>query len=162
MGRNKQKQKEYDKLRYERIKPKKKIQDKIRYERLKNNNENYLKDIAEKRRKERARNPYPHRESTRKWKLAHPEQVKMMGRDWWYRTKYGITLMQYNELLKKQNNACLLCGSNTAYQTKGRNLFVDHDHESGKIRGLLCSRCDTMLGHVEIIGIEKIVGYLSK
>lgn len=161
MGRDKQKRKEYDKLRYERIKPKKKIQDKIRYEQLKNN-ENYLKDIAQKRRTWRTLNPERNRENQKRWKLNHPEQVKTMGRDWWYRTKYGITLMQYNELLKKQNHACLLCGSNTAYQTKGRNLFVDHDHETGKIRGLLCSRCDTMLGHVEIIGIEKIVDYLSK
>lgn len=146
MGRDKQKRKEYDRNKYQK---------------LKENDKNFLNNIAKKRREEREQNPHPHRESTRKWKLANPERVKTMGRDWCYRTKYGITLQQYNEILKNQNNVCLLCNSKTAYKTKGRNLCVDHDHETGKIRGLLCNRCNTMIGHIETIDIKKIIKYLS-
>ena len=135
--------------------------DRKRYQRLKSENPNFLNEIAEKRRKERALNPHPHRENTKRWKLAHPQRVIDMNRDWCYRKKYGITLKQYNEILTKQNGVCLLCGNKTAYKNKGRNLFVDHDHETGKIRGLLCSRCNTVIGQIELIGIKKIIGYLS-
>jgi len=147
MGRDKLKKKEYDKTRYERIK---------------NVDKNFLKSIAEKRKDWRAKNPKKNCETQKRWKLAHPEQVKDMNRDWCYRTKYGISLVQYNELLKRQNNVCLLCGNETAYRTKGRNLFVDHNHKNKEIRGLLCSRCNTMIGQIETVGITKIIEYLHK
>ena len=134
--------------------------DKNRYQKVKSLNSNFLKDIAEKRRKERALNPQPHRDSTKKWKLAHSQQVIDMNRDWCYRRKYGITLKQYNELLAAQNGVCILCGKKDAYKNKGRNLFVDHNHRTNIIRGLLCSRCNTMIGHIELIGIDKIIDYL--
>jgi hypothetical protein len=63
---------------------------------------------------------------------------------------------------KKWNGICILCGSKDAYKNKGRNLFVDHDHKTGEVRGLLCSRCNTMIGHIELIGIEKVIEYLRK
>lgn len=129
---------------------------------IKNNDENFLTNIADKRRKERALNPQPHRDSTNKWKLEHPQQVIDMGRDWCYRKKYGITLKQYNKILTDQNGVCILCGTKDAYKNKGRNLFVDHNHKINLIRGLLCSRCNTMIGHIELVGIEKVIEYLQK
>jgi len=145
MGRNKEHKRGYDKNRYQELKK----------------DENYLKNLAQKRREWRALNVQRNRETQKRWKLNHPEQVKNMGRDWWYRKKYGITLLQYNKLLVAQNGACLLCGRKTAFRNKGRNLFVDHNHKTGRIRGLLCSRCNTMIGHIEIIRIKKIIKYLS-
>lgn len=140
----------------------KKEYDRTRYQKMKVDDENFLGDIAEKRKKERALNPQPHRDSTKKWKLEHPQEVIDMNRDWCYRKKYGITLKQYNELLVTQNSVCILCGKKDAYKNKGRNLFVDHNHKTNIIRGLLCSRCNTMIGHIELVGVSEVLKYLSK
>jgi len=147
MGRNRAKKKEYDRLRYER---------------LKENNPNFLNKVAKKRRDWRAKNPERNRENQKRWKSIHSEQVKNMNRNWCYRTKYKITLEEYNRILAVQNGVCILCGKRTAYKNKGRNLFIDHDHKTNRIRGLLCSRCNTMVGHIELVGLEKIIQYLLK
>lgn len=54
---------------------------------------------------------------------------------------YGITLAKYEQILTAQNGACGICGRITS-----KALHVDHDHETGKIRGLLCNRCNLGLG----------------
>lgn len=63
---------------------------------------------------------------------------------------YGITLIEYESLLKKQKGVCAIC------KTKGvkidnrtglqMRLAVDHDHKTGKVRGLLCCKCNLLLG----------------
>ena len=58
---------------------------------------------------------------------------------------YGITLEQYDEMLKNQNYGCKICGK-TAEENKG-NLVVDHCHSTGHIRGLLCHACNKGLGN---------------
>lgn len=65
-------------------------------------------------------------------------------RDAGLRARYGISLDQYNELLKAQNGVCAICESTCP---TGRNLAVDHSHKTGKVRGLLCVRCNQGLGH---------------
>jgi len=59
--------------------------------------------------------------------------------------KYDITLEEYNELLEQQNNKCKICNTE---ETSERNEFlsVDHEHSSGRIRGLLCNTCNRALG----------------
>lgn len=59
--------------------------------------------------------------------------------------KYGITLEEYNNLLKQQQSKCKICGQE---ETSERNshLCVDHDHNTGAIRGLLCNNCNRALG----------------
>ena len=52
---------------------------------------------------------------------------------------YGITLKEYNDLLIKQDYKCSIC-------LKNKKLVVDHCHTTGKVRGLLCSKCNTGLG----------------
>lgn len=56
---------------------------------------------------------------------------------------YGITLVQYNEMLAGQNHRCAICKEQCA---TGKRLAVDHDHDTGLIRGLLCQECNLMLG----------------
>jgi hypothetical protein len=57
--------------------------------------------------------------------------------------KYGLTLEQYDEMLHTQDGVCAICGEPRPGE---RTLHVDHDHETGVIRGLLCFRCNNALG----------------
>lgn len=57
---------------------------------------------------------------------------------------FGITIEDYESMLKKQNGCCRICG--THYSEFSKRLAVDHDHTTGKIRGLLCLYCNTGLG----------------
>lgn len=61
--------------------------------------------------------------------------------------RYGIDYKQYQEILKKQNFKCAVCGVKTSQnkRTSGK-LFIDHCHVSNKVRGLLCSKCNQGLG----------------
>ena len=66
------------------------------------------------------------------------------------RLLYGITIQDYDRMLKEQNKVCAICKSKellTNHVSKKRQrLSVDHDHATGKVRGLLCSRCNKALG----------------
>lgn len=56
--------------------------------------------------------------------------------------KFGITIEQYEEMLVRQDGGCAICG-----RPPGRiSLHVDHDHETNRVGGLLCFRCNNSLG----------------
>ena len=61
---------------------------------------------------------------------------------------YGLEAGEYDTLLQKQEGVCAICGKDTpTNQDETRtNLYVDHCHTSGAVRGLLCSSCNTGLG----------------
>jgi hypothetical protein len=61
--------------------------------------------------------------------------------------KFNISLEDYKLMLKNQNNKCKICKKEEV--TKNRLLAVDHCHQTGKIRGLLCTSCNTKLGWYE-------------
>lgn len=61
-----------------------------------------------------------------------------------YKAKYGITLDSYEEMLEKQDRKCYICGNEANYN--GKPLYVDHCHDSGKVRKLLCQHCNSGLG----------------
>jgi len=83
------------------------------------------------------------------YKQRHPDRVKNQERAQSLRTKFGITVEQYEAMLQEQGGSCV-CG----YIPINKRLAVDHDHACcsgtktcGKcIRGLLCSNCNTALG----------------
>lgn len=58
--------------------------------------------------------------------------------------RFGVTLEWYEKKLRKQGGRCAICGD----PPRGRGLAVDHDHRSGKVRGLLCTRCNPAAGYV--------------
>lgn len=73
--------------------------------------------------------------------------------------KYGVTIGQYGEMFAEQNGTCAICGS----PPNGKQLGVDHNHATGKVRGLLCARCNLALGLWESIGfLTKAIDYLRK
>lgn len=59
------------------------------------------------------------------------------------KNKFNLTLEDYNKMLTKQARVCKICKDTCK---TGRNLAVDHGHTTNKIRGLLCSRCNSLLG----------------
>jgi hypothetical protein len=61
------------------------------------------------------------------------------------KTRFGITLEDYNKMLEDQRGLCLICEESLSYN--GHKLSVDHCHTTGKIRGLLCKACNFGLGH---------------
>lgn len=65
------------------------------------------------------------------------------GRDLRLKRAYGISLATYDKILASQNNTCAICGATP----NGRRLAVDHDHRTGKIRGLLCVGCNRGIGY---------------
>jgi hypothetical protein len=67
---------------------------------------------------------------------------KQKGYRLWYR--FGITLERYKEMEREQADSCAICGvHSSALKT---SLNVDHNHENGKVRGLLCAKCNQGLG----------------
>jgi len=79
---------------------------------------------------------------------------------------FNITLEEYNQLLLSQNGVCAICGEPETSTNRGKIkcLSVDHDHETGKIRGLLCQKCNQGLGNFKdsLELIEKTKQYLIK
>lgn len=58
---------------------------------------------------------------------------------------YGITLEQRNQMIKDQNGLCLICNDKLD-ETISKNIHVDHDHSTGKVRGILCKQCNSLIG----------------
>ena len=83
----------------------------------------------------------------------------------WDLKKYGLTLEQYDSMLKSQNYACKICkeGSTKHPKYKDGSFSVDHCHQTGKVRGLLCTRCNLVLGKVadSIWILKSAIDYLK-
>jgi hypothetical protein len=75
---------------------------------------------------------------------------------------YGITIEQYDEILKAQNGVCAVCRK-SASRVTSKHLFVDHDHKTGKVRGLLCGNCNSLLGHAKdsLVILKDAIHYLA-
>jgi hypothetical protein len=79
---------------------------------------------------------------------------KSKAREHQLRYKFGITLEEYNQINQSQGGVCAICEGVNTTRTKGTtsgknikmSLAVDHNHKTGKVRGLLCSNCNTSLG----------------
>jgi len=69
-------------------------------------------------------------------------------RDTVYRRKYDISLKQYDSLLELQKGLCKICGTKDpkGHGSKNGRFFVDHCHETGMVRGLLCHHCNIGIG----------------
>jgi hypothetical protein len=81
-----------------------------------------------------------------KWRAKDPERTRRLWREAAQRHAprarlriYGLTETEFEVLLKSQGGLCAICRSDG-------DLCIDHDHSSGKVRGLLCSNCNSMLG----------------
>lgn len=84
----------------------------------------------------------------------------MSNRNSYLKRKYGITEEDYEDLKLSQNGRCAICRN----KPRTRALAVDHDHKTGEIRGLLCSRCNHgLLGHAydSVEMLKRALDYLE-
>jgi len=77
-----------------------------------------------------------HKAAERYWSNPAGERERHLVR------KYGVTLECYREMLERQGGACAICR-----KTQQRAFDVDHCHATGRVRGLLCTNCNRMIGH---------------
>lgn len=59
--------------------------------------------------------------------------------------RYGLTIASYEALVKEQNGLCMICRK-VPTMGRGKRLYVDHCHKTGRVRGLLCNRCNSAIG----------------
>jgi len=113
-------------------------------ERSKKYNTNNKEKVAERKKEWRRKNKERCREYQKKYRQKNFERKRNNH----YMLKYGISLDKYNELFKNQNGLCAICGGIERVWCWGklRPLAVDHNHETGEIRGLLCCNCNRALG----------------
>jgi len=140
---------------------------------------------AEYSRRWRKRNPEKYRDAVHKWRTKNPEKVRAMearrvsyhreymrewkkrhydfakGKDAQLRIKFGITYADYQEMVRAQDGGCAICGEECP---SGRQLAVDHDHATGRVRGLLCGPCNSGLGHFRdrVALLRAAADYLEK
>lgn len=94
------------------------------------------------------------------------ESYRLSGKKWKIKHNYGITLDEYQVLFEKQNGVCAIClKPESRKNNKGiDSLAIDHNHETGKVRELLCHRCNAALGMFfeDPLLLEKARDYLIK
>jgi hypothetical protein len=98
---------------------------------------------------------------TREYRKRNAKTIREKDRESNLKSKYNLTLEDYDELLDKQNGVCAICGG---INRAGKRLGVDHCHRSGKVRGLLCDTCNLILGQFDdqIKILQKVIKYLQR
>ena len=76
------------------------------------------------------------------WRKANPASHRSAH----LRSKYGISVEEFNAMLEEQNHTCLLCDHKHVENCQKNALRVDHNHQTGEIRGLLCKECNSGMG----------------
>lgn len=78
--------------------------------------------------------------------------------------RYGVTPEMYAEMVKRQGGRCAICGTDQPTRSgRSRQWHVDHNHETGKVRGLLCESCNHGLGRFRdsVFRLESAIRYLE-
>lgn len=90
---------------------------------------------------------------------AKQNSNKVYHKNYRLESKYGITLQQFNEMYDRQQGCCAICSS----PTEPSRICVDHNHNTGVVRKLLCHNCNVILGHAyeDPTILMKCVEYLN-
>ena len=146
----------------------------------------FVKDVPEKNGTSKACRPDKSKPWSKKnfyWKenRSNAEDRKQYMREWqrksraanrnYYldidiRKKYGVTLQWYEETFSRQNGVCAICKQPESSVIKGKVIAmpIDHDHNTGKVRGLLCTKCNRGIGlfRDDINLLKSAIEYLQK
>jgi hypothetical protein len=98
------------------------------------------------------------------WHAKNPGAHSRFSKKAKLKSKYGLTVEAHTAMLQVQFYKCAACGDKFELENKWEQPCVDHDHETGKVRELLCRRCNVTLGHVEddVGRLEKLIAYLRR
>tara|TARA_R110000796_G_scaffold48133_1_gene115589 strand:- start:248 stop:580 length:333 start_codon:yes stop_codon:yes gene_type:complete len=102
------------------------------------------------------------REANKRWQLNNRDKFLQSVLNSTMKRRYGIDLKEYDKLSSLQNDVCYIC--NNKCNTKNtKRLSIDHCHKTGKIRKLLCKKCNTALGQVNdnIDLLNKMIKYIK-
>lgn len=91
--------------------------------------------------KSRHKDPTSHRRSSKNWREANPERHADLNARW----RYGIENGTYAKMLEAQGGRCAICAT-TEPGSRIKRFHVDHCHNSGEVRGLLCENCNRGIG----------------
>lgn len=120
---------------------------------------NSTKEVKAKKREDikewRKKNPEKLKEQKKRNYYKYQERAKQRSAEWYYKNKdrsrnaalqrkYGISLEDFDQLRKDQNYSCFLC--NTHEEERKQSLVVDHNHNTGQARRLLCTSCNVGIG----------------
>lgn len=117
------------------------------------------------------------RSKGKQWQLENPERTKELSRNYYLRNKdshnkrssenrlirtLGITQEEYDDIMKEHDGRCDICHT-TEPGGPHKKFNLDHDHSTGKLRGILCRRCNTSLGQFEdsVTLMKKAISYLE-
>ena len=114
------------------------------------------------------RDPIKHAEAAKRYRKNHPERVRAMlaanyrrnakaRKEYEMSRRYGLSAVQFSQLLAGQENRCAIC------KNQMDSPHIDHDHQTGEIRGLLCSFCNSGLGYFRDnpSNLRRAITYLS-
>lgn len=111
------------------------------------------------------RNPDAVKRAAKKWAESNPVRRKEIAYNSKLKAKYGIEFSDYQAMLERQDGRCAICeGEGGIGNSDVAPLFVDHCHATGKIRGLLCMKCNSGLGYFEDKAdrMKNAIAYLGK
>ncbi len=94
----------------------------------------------------------------KEWRESHKSEYREIN----LKSRFGINNLQYDNILESQNNSCAICKKHK--DEFSYHLVVDHCHATGKIRGLLCKKCNLGIGHLDdnIDILKSSISYLEK
>lgn len=120
----------------------------------------YYKKNKEKIRRYQKDNPDIHNKANEKYNRKPTSKKKRRGISYMY--KYGITEKDFNDMFLKQKGRCAICG--VSQLDIEYRINIDHCHETGIVRGLLCRRCNTALGHFkdDVDIMQRAIDYLNE
>ena len=111
-------------------------------ERYRERRRQLVKEWYQRRKKADPEGFKKYREATmHSWRKRNPERARRLSWNAFLKRKYGVTLEWFEKQSAEQGGACTICGR----IPKGR-LAIDHDHSTGKVRGLICRSCNRALG----------------
>jgi hypothetical protein len=91
---------------------------------------------------------------------------QLLGRKISIKYNYGITIQEFDRILIEQGGVCAICGKSEDMLLNGTptRLSVDHNHSTGKVRGILCRKCNVGIGYFndDVSLLERAYKYLSK
>lgn len=95
--------------------------------------------------------------------INNKEKHKEKGKQWRYKKIYGIEYKVFEQMIKKQNNKCFICNKDfVTGSVSDAKAVLDHCHITGKLRKILCNRCNSAMGWFEDNPelLEKAANYL--